>query len=183
MTTKARLFATAMLVAALSAATVAQAAEYRFAHLQPGDLVLDHPDDMSATAEGPPSAQVATTRFRRGDALVILITALVDPPNPKPEDIAPERIHAILQDASAFDAAQAVEEKLVVKDFHKGKIYGSWFSATDRAPPPGEYRYMSQGLARLDGLILNFRVLSHEDPEGSRELLLRMVESARLIAR
>jgi predicted secreted Zn-dependent protease len=66
-------------------------------------------------------------------------------------------------DAAAAKAqSQAVEEKLTLKEISGTDGRGYYFTATDRAPKPGEYKYILQGMLRLGNIVLAFTVLSND---------------------
>jgi hypothetical protein len=75
--------------------------------------------------------------------------------------------------------SQAVEKDLPVREFRSSSVFGNYFSATDRAPKPGEYKYLTQGAATVQGLAFTFTILSNDDSRVAVESALRMIEAAR----
>ena len=86
----------------------------------------------------------------------------------------------ILQSAESA-GRQSVEKNLKVEDFRSTQVFGSYFSATDRAPLPGEYKYMHSGAAALENIVVTFTALSQERPEELNQAVLGVVKSLALV--
>ncbi|HZQ45789.1 MAG TPA: hypothetical protein VFC07_02155, partial [Verrucomicrobiae bacterium] len=74
-------------------------------------------------------------------------------------------IRATLIQAGNLELPDCVEKSLDVHDFKGPEATGSYYTVTDKrllnAPPkPGEYKYLTQGYAKLAGTVLKFRVVS-----------------------
>ena len=65
---------------------------------------------------------------------------------------------------------QAVEKVIEVKDLKGSAAVGYYFTATDRAPKAGEFKYMTQGMMRVGDLMVIFTVLT---TTANRRLLMR----------
>ena len=59
---------------------------------------------------------------------------------------------------------------------------GYYFSATDRAPAPGEYRYMTQGMISVGALAVTFTILTNDGQSGVVDDALAMVSRAAHVA-
>jgi hypothetical protein len=57
---------------------------------------------------------------------------------------------------------QATESVIEVKELRGTSGSGYYFSATDRAPGPGGFKYMTQGQIRVGGLSLLFTILTND---------------------
>jgi hypothetical protein len=57
---------------------------------------------------------------------------------------------------------QAVETNIPVKQFKGGNKIGYYFTATDRAPGPGEFKYMTQGVMTASQYGLLFTILTND---------------------
>jgi hypothetical protein len=44
---------------------------------------------------------------------------------------------------------------------------GYYFSATDRAPKPGEFKYLTQGILHIGELVASFTILSNDGGEAN----------------
>ncbi len=63
--------------------------------------------------------------------------------------------------------SQAVEKALTVRVLQRGSSRGYYFNLTDRAPKPGEYKYLTQGCYHEGKYLVLFTMLSntHNDPK------------------
>ena len=73
---------------------------------------------------------------------------------------------------------QSVETSLPLHDLKGPDVRGTYFSATDRAPGPGEFKYLTQGAMAVGGRAVAFTILSNGGPRPSVEPALRMLQSA-----
>jgi len=74
--------------------------------------------------------------------------------------------------------AQSVEKRAVMVPLKGPQTDGCYFSVTDSAPAPGEYKYMSQGLANVGELLLQFTILSNDPTQKVRDAGLEMLRGA-----
>jgi hypothetical protein len=82
---------------------------------------------------------------------------------------------------AAHAATQAVEETIRVKELEGGSVAGYYFTATDRAPKPGEYKYMAQGMFRVGDLAPTFTILTNDGTEIVVIDALAMLKNARVV--
>lgn len=73
---------------------------------------------------------------------------------------------------------QAIEENIEIRRLQGESGVGFYFSATDRAPPAEEYRYMTQGALQAGDLVLWFTILTNDGQEGVVAAGLAMLQSA-----
>jgi hypothetical protein len=73
---------------------------------------------------------------------------------------------------------QAVEKVIEVKDLKGSAAVGYYFTATDRAPKPGEFKYMTQGMIRVGDLMVVFTVLTNDGQSKIIDEALAMMKSA-----
>lgn len=136
------------------------------------------------TAVSPPAAMpdAATVRLSRGtpEQALMLLTVMAPPPG-SPLSGADAAMVDVLVSASARQAsAQSEEGELASVRFERGAARGAYFSATDKAPPPGEYKYLSQGLATVGEFAVTFTALSHAEPAETRDQMLEALGSLTL---
>jgi hypothetical protein len=64
------------------------------------------------------------------------------------------------------------ETKIVLTEIKGVSHSGYYFSVTDKAPNPGEYRYMTRGAIGVGNLLLNFTILHRvKDSQAVRDAL------------
>jgi hypothetical protein len=72
----------------------------------------------------------------------------------------------------------AVEPNIVLKEIKGVNNAGYYFSITDKAPDPGEYRYMTRGAIGVGNLFLNFTILHRvKDSQSVRDALSVLQEA------
>lgn len=138
-------------------------AERRFALPDHGHFVLQVPRDWRDQLRQPPNRLSPTIVFgpSSGKPFQILITTLW----PATKDRPPQsraQLRASVERAAQAVKDQAVERELRIVEFQGQSGPGFYFSATDPAPKPGEYRFMTQGILRVGGLSVTFTILTNE---------------------
>jgi len=73
---------------------------------------------------------------------------------------------------------KAVEKELVIQEIRGASGVGYYFSATDRAPKPGEFKYMLQGMIRVGELLVMFTVLTQDGGDPIRRQSIAALQSA-----
>ena len=94
-----------------------------------------------------------------------------------------EEIRSQVAKAAADAKAEAVEKTIPVLELQGDSGGGYYFSATDRAPKPGEYKYMTQGMIRIGELATTFTILSNDGAGSVVPDTLRSLKRARHICR
>jgi hypothetical protein len=93
-------------------------------------------------------------------------------------DASATSLRGIVSQEADSAKSQAVEKELPIREIHSGSVHGSYFTATDRAPKPDEFKYMTQGAIGVQGLPVVFTILYNGDPRVSAEPALRMLGAA-----
>ena len=154
----------------------ASAAEVRV--VAPGAvLVFQAPDGWRSTKQ-PGRVPTVSLSPATGNAFQVLVSPLVGPDG----RLAPssrESLRGLVEAGANAAKAQAVEQSLTVQSFGAAEVQGHYFSATDRAPKPGEFKYMTQGAMSVGGLPVAFTILSNGNPKAAVEPTLRMLAAAR----
>lgn len=84
---------------------------------------------------------------------------------PLPEGVRVASVATIREQViSAARAAslRSAETKLSIQEIHGTGSRGYYFAATDSAPRPGEFKYLTQGIVHLDNLNLAFTILTND---------------------
>jgi hypothetical protein len=140
----------------------------------PGDL-----RDFSQTLSDPASV-LLRFRPRSGDAFYVQVTTLwLD--SKKLANSTPESIRDVVKSSAAEPLRHAVEKELLIKDLRGAETRGYYYSLTDRAPGPGEYKYMSQGSFLTGELMTVFTILYREPVCPEKELVLQMFADAKYV--
>ncbi len=78
--------------------------------------------------------------------------------------------------------SQAVESKIELQELKGKAISGYYFSATDRAPKPGEFKYITQGTLLIDNLFPVFTILTNDDSVKIIASALEMLKSSDVVS-
>lgn len=144
-----------------------------------GQLQLLVPDAWHADVHQPPGQLPPTVMLSPagGAPFQVLVTP-----------IWPLRAGATLPDlASILDevaaaakalAPQSVEKVLKVESLGDAGNPGYYFAATDSAPKPGEFKYLTQGIARVGDINLAFTVLTNDGQDAVVKVALDMLRRA-----
>jgi len=142
-----------------------------------GELLLSIPDNWQSAIKqpknGPPTIRLHT---RSGAALQVLITAIwAIPPNDVPDNT---KIRSLVADAAKSAESQSVEGALRLHELVGPNSRGYYFFATDRAPAPGEWKYLTQGATRVGAIALTFTILTNDGGEADANAALELIRLA-----
>ncbi|NOG59308.1 MAG: hypothetical protein HND53_02330 [Proteobacteria bacterium] len=73
---------------------------------------------------------------------------------------------------------QAVEGSIKKHEFKNTGNKGYYYSTTDKAPKPGEYKYMTQGMIHIGDLFATFTILTNDDSVDIGDTALKMINGA-----
>lgn len=89
-----------------------------------------------------------------------------------------EALQRLMQRAAGGIESQAMEKTIEVLEFEGAAGVGYYFSVTDHAPKPGEYKYMTQGILPVGVLMLPFTVYTNDGQQDIVTEALTMLKSA-----
>lgn len=144
-------------------------------------VVTELPHGWVVESVQPSSAGVVTVRLTQGSApdAVILLSVLQPPADSPFNQASRKTVHEVTSVFAEQASAQSIEGTLMVNTFESGHLQGAYFSATDKAPPPGDFKYLSRGTAALDGIVASFTALSNLDATSARDTVLQLVKALR----
>jgi hypothetical protein len=100
-------------------------------------------------------------------------------PDGRLAEASPELLRRSVEGAASQAVLQSLEKSLPIQSFGSGKVQGNYFSVTERAPKPGEYKYLTQGSMSVSGMPVGFTILSNGDTQAVVQPALRMLAAAR----
>jgi hypothetical protein len=118
----------------------------------------------------------------KGNDFQVLITVLWDNVG-EPDFNSPEKVRALVEIDGKKILPKAVETKIVLREIRGPNNTGYFFSLTDKAPNPGEYRYMTRGAIGVGNLLLNTTILHRFKESESVKEALSMLREARQSAK
>ncbi len=144
-----------------------------------GELLLQVPEKWKDDIRRPPNDLPPTITFSpaAGSPFAVMLTAggSAKPGEPLMDaDTIRKHVEAVAKNAET----QSVEKSLTVKELTGPACRGSYFSATDRAPKFGDYKYMTQGIARTGDVLIAFTVLTNDGQETVVKAALVMLRGA-----
>ena len=144
-----------------------------------GALALLVPDDWTGQLKQPPNRlpPTITLKPRSGTPFEVQITAVWSnsPASKLPDETA---IRSEVAGAAKGAAPQSVEGDLPLQEIRGVNGRGYYFVATDRAPNPGEYKYLTQGIIRVGEISLAFTVLTNDGQKAAVQAALEMLRTA-----
>ena len=165
-----------LFMACLLIAAAVAAEEVQFVYPDEESIDFTVPDDWSSSVDDASRGMV----FESADPF--LFKALVTPFWVEEMDGSAgsdANIRNTVQGSADHFASAAAEEKLPLQRIVGHSGGGYYFTATDRAPKPGEYLYMTQGAIAVDGIVLAFTILANPGAGDAIDQALQMIQSAR----
>jgi hypothetical protein len=146
---------------------------------QRGALQMNVPAGWADEVRQPQNNAPPTIVFgpKEGRAFQVLVTPLWRP-RPDVPVATKEAVRQNVQRAAEDLKSQAVETTIPIVEFTGAGGPGFYFSATDKAPKPDEYKYLTQGMLKVGELAVTFTILSNEGPERVTRDALNMLQSA-----
>lgn len=175
----ARLAIGAFFLSATALAQTSATSSRRYALPDHGHLVLPVPVDWEDRVGEAPNRMPPTIRFTppSGESFKILITPIWPIPKDRPPQSGDE-MRAGVERAAQGLKPRAVETELPIVEFPGRSGAGFYFSATDRAPQPGEYKYLTQGIVRIGELSVTFTILTNDGQEAVVKQALEALKGA-----
>jgi hypothetical protein len=170
----------ASLLCSMAASFAADAtAEKKYALPQRGSLQMNVPVGWSDEVRPPQRNGPPTIIFRAkdGKAFDVLVTPIWRA-RPEVPVATKEALRQSVQRAADEAKAQALEQTIPLIELTGASGPGFYFSVTDKAPNPGEYKYLTQGLLRVGELAVSFSILTNDGQEQVREDALTLLKSA-----
>lgn len=141
-----------------------------------GAFVIDIPEVWSAQTKvspgGPPTIVVTP---KVGEKFQLLVTAFWETGRPLPDV---ESLRGYVEKAATDAKQQAVEKDIDIQKLSGDHANGYYFQATDRAPGPGDYRHLTQGIYRAGGLMVTFTVLTNDGQGAVVDSALAMLRKS-----
>ncbi len=143
-----------------------------------GVLLMNVPNTWADQIRQPPGGLPPTIQLSQisGEDFVILVTPIWKTPNAPANYGSAEGIKQMVEGAALNASSQAVETNIVVKEV-SGSNVGFYFTATDKAPKPGEYEFLCQGVVGVNEIMVTFTILTHSSDSPAIEQAMKMVSS------
>ena len=144
-----------------------------------GTLLLNVSDGWKSDLKQPPGRLPPTIGFggQSGGSFIVLVTAVwgSSPGGAAPDDA---KIKSTVASAAKSAETQSVEGSLALQEVVGPSGRGYYFRATDQAPKPGEWKYLTQGMIRTGGIALTFTILTNDGQAAMEKAALEMIRLA-----
>ncbi len=156
-----------------------QASTQRFPVPGRGSLQLNVPKEWRAISKSldEPASVLLRIRPAAGEAFLVQVTAVWLEPA-KLAGKTEEQLKADVRRGTEKLLTQAVEKEAVIEELRGAQALGYHYSLTDRAPGPGEYKYMTQGMFVTGELLTIFTILYHDPALPEKGKVLQMFAGA-----
>ena len=134
--------------------------------------------DELKTQQGSKAATIALTP-REGAPFEVSLTPIGRQRPGASADTAIQMRQSVQQAADKVKPS-AVEPILTAEALTGAPGPGYYFSATDAAPKPGEFKYLTQGMLLVGDAIVGFSVLTNDGQEKVKDEALAMLKGASL---
>jgi hypothetical protein len=88
-----------------------------------------------------------------------------------------DEMRNIVENSAKGVASQAVEEKIEIRELKGIVDIGYYFSVTDKAPKPDEYKYLTQGVMGVRDIVFTFTILTNDGQEDIVTKAISMLAS------
>ena len=171
----------ALLLCLIATTAIAQTdtAERRFALPDHGNFVITVPRDWKDQLRQPPDRSPPTIVFGPGSGKPFHVVMIpIWPPTKEHALPSRDQVRAAIERGAQEAGSQAVEKELRAVELQGRSGAGFYFSATDRAPKPGEYKFLTQGSILVGKLVVNFTILTNDGQEAVVKQALEALKSA-----
>jgi hypothetical protein len=153
--------------------------ERRYTLPDHGQIVVQVPRSWKDQVRQPPKRLPPTIAFHQssGQPFEFLITTIWPATKDRPPQSG-EVLRKQVTQAAENAKSQSIESELKITEFQGRSGEGFYFSATDRAPKRGEFRFLTQGILRVGTLTVTFTILTNDRHEPIVTQALELLKSA-----
>ncbi|HEY1287464.1 MAG TPA: hypothetical protein VGF58_04005 [Burkholderiales bacterium] len=155
------------------------AAEKKYGLSEHGFFQMNVPAGWSDQVREAGPSLPPTLAFRpgRGQPFEVLVTPIWRA-GPDAPEFTKDWIRSQVWGAVDQVKDQSLEQNISIVEFAGASGAGYYFTATDRAPKAGEYKYLLQGMVRVSELVVTFTILTNAGQEPIAHQALMMIKSA-----
>jgi hypothetical protein len=144
-----------------------------------GGIELPAPADWKVEVRRFLLLQAPTIEYMppEGQGFSVLITPSWGAPG-EPQFNDPAQVLKIIKRAKDKAVEWATTRHIDIVEFKGERLAGYYFSAIDRDPKPGGWKYMTHGWAALGDLLLEFTILSNDAAQPDAAATIGMLQKA-----
>ena len=165
--------------AAFTAVAADKATPRTYAAGDAGTFAMSVPAGWTDRVEQPQPGAPATITLGpgKGKPFQVMVTP-ISPAKAKAPVSTPGDIRTAVQRVADDIKPQAVEKAIPLVELKGAAGSGFYFSVTDKAPKPGEFKYMTQGILKVGELTVSFTILTNDGQAKVRKDALAMLAGA-----
>ena len=169
-----------LLFLASTIATAQNTVSERFELPGHGYIELQVPTSWRSQISQPPGSLPPTIKFTpaSGQPFTVLITPMFS----VGEDMVIPSLNQVrgnVEHSAAQAELQTLESEIQIQEMRGNTTRGYYFSATDKEPKPGGFKFMTQGMMRVGELAPIFTVLTNSGSEQIVGESLKMLQDAK----
>jgi hypothetical protein len=164
-------------VLSLPASGLAAGPEKRYALPEHGFFQLSLPPGWTDQFDQNSRPPLISFRQTQGQPFTVAVIPAWQTKAGKPGASREELREEVERMASAIHLF-AVEKEIKVIEFAGAAGPGFYFFATDSAPKPGEYKFMTRGMLKVSDLSVTFTILTNEGQDAIVSAALEMLKGA-----
>jgi hypothetical protein len=172
-----------VLMVLFTVSNVARAADEYVERIYPvpehGILVMRVPAAWQELVAQPRAVVPPTIRFTPADGkgFNYLMTPLWPVPGVARDFGTRDHVKSLVESMIDKIADTAIEKKITLQEL-SGPNMGFYFTATDKTPDTGEYKYLTQGAVRVGTFVINFTLLSNDKDPAFMQQALTLLRKA-----
>lgn len=144
-----------------------------------GEVVLAVPSGWAPTRAPGAEPEAPTASLKESSGRPFHVDVTVFPSGSAAATRAdPARVRRFVAEAAKAAQSQSVEKTLAIREVPGASGRGYYFLATDRAPAPGEWKFMTQGALGVGGALVVFTILTNDGQDEIAAAALEMVRRA-----
>ena len=156
--------------------TSALGKEYEIKNQNFGSIEINIPEHATAEEKGQ-NANALHYSFA-DEKSTLMVTFIFG----APKKLTDVELKSTVQGTGQKMLDSAVENELHLSSLKLKDGLAYYFSLTDKAPKPGEYEYMSQGLASLGEILVSFTVLHNDESMKQKPSWIASIESLKHVS-
>jgi hypothetical protein len=166
----------ALLAAAFAWADESRLRRYELPNLDTLELTL--PPAWVDNVDVPPGGAPLTIQLTPADGAPFAVHLTPQSPDPTAARVMDSAaLYEAVRESAERIRPQTIEETVDIERLRGTRGAGYFYSLTDREPPPGEFRYMTQGALQVGALIVWFTILTNDGQAAEVDRALAMLQS------
>lgn len=143
-----------------------------------GKLHLSISESWKVAFQPIPKPQAINLEIRPSDGMTFDLQITSVPLDRKSQMNTDSEVQESVRQTGEHSLPNAVEKELKLSELHGAQSAGWYFALTDRAPGPGEFAYMKQGIFRTGELLNTFTLLSSAPNSDEVRQVMEMLRVA-----